>query len=252
MTSTNIVNTRSLPPFSFNAQLAGIITSVIIHAAVILLLILAPVTKMVPQLQIIQVSLEQTETPFINNPKAAKPITAAKVNSTQNKISRGKFLKPLPVQKDISMVSEQPNIITTALPVEKPVAAENSNREVVGTIYAENQSDNKTKAAVVSQTESRGRAETQFGNMGAPTFIHREMPVYPMLARRLGKEGKVILKLLIDMHGKLQNVEVVEPAGFGFTEAAIAAVKNSTYAPASRNGEKVTTTALLPIRFYLQ
>ena len=62
----------------------------------------------------------------------------------------------------------------------------------------------------------------------------------------------MILKLLIDMNGRLQNVEVVEPAGFGFTEAAVAAVKNSTYAPANRNGEKVTTTALLPVRFYLQ
>jgi periplasmic protein TonB len=88
--------------------------------------------------------------------------------------------------------------------------------------------------------------------MGAPVFIHREMPVYPVLARRLGKEGKVILKLLIDRNGKMQNVEVVEHAGFGFTEAAVAAVKKSTYAPASRNGENVTTRALLPVRFRLQ
>ena len=162
------------------------------------------------------------------------------------------FLKPLPVQKDISTISEQPGKITPTLSAERSVVAENINGEVVGSINAENQNDNKTKAAIISRMESRGTAETQFGNMGAPTFIHRVMPVYPMLARKLGKEGKVILKLLIDMNGKLQNVEVVEPAGFGFTEAAVAAVKNSTYEPASRNGVKVTTTALLPVRFYLQ
>ncbi|MGV8057578.1 MAG: TonB family protein [Smithellaceae bacterium] len=252
MTSTNYVNTRSLFPFSFSAQLVGIISSVIIHAAVIILLFLVSAFKMAPQLQIIQVSLEQTETPFINSPKAVRQVNVATVNSTQSKINRETFSKPLPVQKDISMVSEQSGKVTPALPAEKQDIAEKSNGEVVGLINAENQSDNKTKAAADSKAESRGTAETQFGYMGAPTFIHREMPVYPMLARRLGKEGKVILKLLIDMNGKLQNIEVVEPAGFGFTEAAVAAVKNSTYAPASRNGEKVTTTALLPVRFYLQ
>jgi protein TonB len=72
------------------------------------------------------------------------------------------------------------------------------------------------------------------------------------LARRLGKEGKVLLKLLIDTDGKLQKIEVVEPAGFGFTEAAVEAVKKSTYAPGYRNGERILTKALLPVRFQLQ
>jgi protein TonB len=72
------------------------------------------------------------------------------------------------------------------------------------------------------------------------------------LARKLEKEGKVMLKLLIDANGKLQNIEVVQPGGFGFTEAAIEAVKKSTYAPGYRNGERVLTKALLPVRFQLQ
>jgi protein TonB len=98
----------------------------------------------------------------------------------------------------------------------------------------------------------QGIVESKFGDDGSPAFIHQEIPVYPLLARRLGKEGKVMLKLLIDANGKLHNIEVVEPAGFGFTEAAIEAVKKSTYAPGYRNGEKVSTRALLPVRFQLQ
>ena len=93
--------------------------------------------------------------------------------------------------------------------------------------------------------------ETQFGRSGAPTFIHQVRPVYPLLARRFGKEGRVVLKLLIDQYGQLQNVEVIEGAGFGLLEAAITAVKKSTYAPAHRNGERVATKAILPIRFHL-
>ncbi|MGQ9571450.1 MAG: hypothetical protein ACUVUQ_11560 [Thermodesulfovibrionales bacterium] len=43
-----------------------------------------------------------------------------------------------------------------------------------------------------------GSIDTEFGSTGAPTFLKRQMPVYPALARKLGKEGKVVLRLFID------------------------------------------------------
>jgi protein TonB len=94
--------------------------------------------------------------------------------------------------------------------------------------------------------------EARFGEAGAPFFLYQEMPAYPVQARRLGMEGRVVLKLLIDANGKLLNVEVIESAGYGFTEASIEAVKKSTYAPGIRDGIKVATRALLPISFRLQ
>ncbi len=90
---------------------------------------------------------------------------------------------------------------------------------------------------------------SRFGDRGAPAFVYQKIPDYPALARRLGKEGRVLLKLLIDANGKLLNVEVVEAAGYGFTEAAVAAVQKSTYAPGIRDGVRVATWALLPISF---
>lgn len=97
-----------------------------------------------------------------------------------------------------------------------------------------------------------GPVETSFGSAGAPAFVHQEMPLYPILAKRLGKEGKVVLKLLIDENGKLLNIEVLENAGYGFLESSVAAIRKSTYAPAVRNGERVSAKAILPVRFHLQ
>ncbi|MCK9362473.1 MAG: energy transducer TonB [Syntrophales bacterium] len=94
--------------------------------------------------------------------------------------------------------------------------------------------------------------ETKFGETNAPTFIRRATPVYPSFARRQGKEGRVVLTLLIDQMGKVQRIDVTEPAGYGLTEAAIEAVKKSTFAPASVNGQKVFSRAVLPIRFKLE
>jgi protein TonB len=93
--------------------------------------------------------------------------------------------------------------------------------------------------------------ETRFGASVAPSFLHREMPVYPMMARKLSREGKVVLKLTIDENGNLLDVDVIEKAGYGFTEAAVEAVKKSTFLPAKRDGKPIASRALLPVRFRL-
>ncbi len=94
--------------------------------------------------------------------------------------------------------------------------------------------------------------ETRFGELNAPRFIHREIPVYPALARRRGKEGRVVLTLLIDSTGRVQKIDVNESPGYGLTEAAIEAVRKSTFAPARIQGRNIASRAVLPIRFKLE
>lgn len=252
MTSTNHVSITSPSPFFFNAQGMGIITSAIVHAACMLLLLLLPATNIIPRLQTIQINLEGREALSADNSGAAGRKDVSRVDQVQDKVAPKKKFTPVPTREKVFRENTVSPRLNAAKPLPEPVAAENRNLEAAASVNAENQGAGKAKAAVVSNTESQGIVETRFGEMGAPAFIHREMPIYPIMARRLGKEGRVILKLLIDRSGKLQKVEVVEFAGFGFTEAAIAAVKNSTYLPAIRNGEKITTKALIPIRFHLQ
>jgi protein TonB len=115
-----------------------------------------------------------------------------------------------------------------------------------------------TAGTVSDQTSVRGtdggksRIDTfTFGAASGPDFLRRAIPVYPNIARRLHKEGRVLLRLAIDERGRLMNVEVVERAGFGFTDAALDAVRRSTYSPAVKNGEPSASLALLPVRFRL-
>jgi TonB family protein len=93
---------------------------------------------------------------------------------------------------------------------------------------------------------------TRFGAFVAPAFLHREIPIYPLMARKLGREGRVMLKLTIDEKGNLSDIEAIEKAGFGLTEAAVEAVKKSTFLPAKKNGKPIASRALLPIRFLLE
>lgn len=93
---------------------------------------------------------------------------------------------------------------------------------------------------------------TTFGSADGPKFLKRVTPKYPPLARRLGVEGRVVLRLTIDEEGRLIDVRVVERAGFGFDREALEAVKRSTFLPAMRNGTPVRSEVLLPVRFVLK
>jgi protein TonB len=93
--------------------------------------------------------------------------------------------------------------------------------------------------------------EAAFGDASGLNFRHREIPIYPQVARRMNREGKVLLRLTIDANGKLNDLEVIEGAAFGFTEAAIDAVNKSTFIPARKGGMPVKAKAVLSVRFKL-
>jgi TonB family protein len=92
---------------------------------------------------------------------------------------------------------------------------------------------------------------TSFGKPDGPRFLYRELPEYPLLARRRKLEGKVLLSVSFNDQGSLMGVEVVEASNQIFIPPSIEAVKRSRFAPATRNGVPVAAKALLPIRFTL-
>ncbi|MFH0995397.1 MAG: energy transducer TonB [Pseudomonadota bacterium] len=99
---------------------------------------------------------------------------------------------------------------------------------------------------------SQGHAvESSVGALGGPQFLHRVVPRYPRLARRMGVEGTVLLRLTIDASGKLIRVEVINGPGNGFDDEAVQAVKHSSYSPAVQNGRPIGCLALLKIEFQL-
>ncbi|MGC9964984.1 MAG: TonB family protein [Syntrophobacteraceae bacterium] len=97
-----------------------------------------------------------------------------------------------------------------------------------------------------------GVMESSFGSPEGPSFLHKVSPAYPALARKLDKEGTVLLRVTIDERGRPVQVEVLTKAGFGFDEEAVRAVQGSTFVPAKKEGKALACKALLPIRFVLK
>jgi len=97
-----------------------------------------------------------------------------------------------------------------------------------------------------------GGSLVTFGTPGGPGIVRMARPRYPHEARRLGKEGVVVLKLSLDEAGAVHDVKVVQGVGFGLEEASREAVLLSRFRPATLKGRPVACQVILPIHFKLR
>jgi TonB family protein len=85
-----------------------------------------------------------------------------------------------------------------------------------------------------------------------PELIEYAEAEYPETAFAEGLEAEVSAELDIDENGLVTGVEIKEPAGHGFDEAAEAAMRRFVFAPATRNGEPIVSKIIYRYRFFIQ
>lgn len=66
-------------------------------------------------------------------------------------------------------------------------------------------------------------------------------PIYPAIARRLGQQGTVELRVLVSEQGSASKVEVTKSSGYGNLDAAaVEAISKWKFEPATQNGKPVS------------
>jgi TonB family protein len=83
----------------------------------------------------------------------------------------------------------------------------------------------------------------------APILQAHPDPVYPEDALRDRISGTVGLEIVVDEAGRVADAKVVQTAGHGFDEAALAAVKSWSFAPARQNDAPIRATVQLSLPF---
>ncbi|HXA17943.1 MAG TPA: energy transducer TonB [Thermoanaerobaculia bacterium] len=89
------------------------------------------------------------------------------------------------------------------------------------------------------------------GDVKAPVVINRVEPIYPEEARKARIMGIVIVKAVISRDGVVKDVQVLKPLPFGLDQAAVDAVKQWTFKPATLDGKPVDVFFNLTINFKL-
>lgn len=83
-------------------------------------------------------------------------------------------------------------------------------------------------------------------------YLQNPAPAYPAQSRRLGEQGRVILRVLVGSAGSAQEVQVRTSSGYPrLDEAARETVKQWKFHPARRGAEAVAAWVLVPIHFSL-
>lgn len=82
-------------------------------------------------------------------------------------------------------------------------------------------------------------------------ILAKPKPVYTEEARRLRKEGEVLLDVIFTASGEVRVLRVVQGLGYGLDESAVAAAKQVRFRPAQLDGHPVDSTAKLHILFEL-
>ncbi|WP_303785672.1 energy transducer TonB [Azovibrio restrictus] len=148
----------------------------------------------------------------------------------------------------------------------KPVAAQKPAPERVQTptptaspapTAATTASPAATAPAASSNTSPTETGGVQTASVSAPRFdaayLHNPKPPYPLLARRRGVEGKVLLKVQVSAAGLAEQVQIAQSSGHdSLDEAALNTVRTWRFVPAQRGDTPVAAAVLVPITFKLE
>lgn len=83
-------------------------------------------------------------------------------------------------------------------------------------------------------------------------YIEPPHPEYPTIARRLGEEGLVTLRVLVNARGRPERIDLQKSSGSArLDDAARKAASRAVFKPHIENGQAVAVFAIVPIRFQL-
>ena len=85
-----------------------------------------------------------------------------------------------------------------------------------------------------------------------PDYKFRVEPVYPIIAKNAKIEGEVALEAIINEQGLPLDIVALTNLGFGLEEAAIEALKETTFYPAIKDGRLIPKRVTLRYRFNLR
>lgn len=84
-------------------------------------------------------------------------------------------------------------------------------------------------------------------------YLHNPKPAYPPLSKRMGEQGKVLIRVLISAEGALLEASVAQSSGYDrLDQAALAAVLQWRFVPGKRNGVPVQMAHHVPLNFVLE
>ena len=173
---------------------------------------------------------EPVQPPAPKAPPKTVPVVKKAVPKPVVKPTPAPLPKPAPAERAISVPEVSPQPAQAATPTDTPPAAPQP-----------------------TATASSGAASAPPKTISSGVeYLQAPQPEYPLLSRRKGEEGKVVLRALINLKGRPEQVEIQTSSGsVRLDEAARQAVSRAVFKPHLEDGKPVMVYAIVPIKFQL-
>jgi TonB family protein len=89
------------------------------------------------------------------------------------------------------------------------------------------------------------------GGVSAPVPIYKPEPEYSEEARKAKFQGTVVLFIVVDEKGNPRDLKVIRPLGLGLDQKAIEAVQKWRFRPGQKDGHPVPVQATIEVNFRL-
>ena len=202
--------------------------AVALHAAVLFY----PLKLAIGQLDIPEPSAILVK--LVEKPAAPQPVVAPPMPTQPSKpqpTPAKPTPTPTPTPRQIIAVAAEPTPSPSTFSVPAPVAAPPA-----------------PVAAAPSQPAPAAITAARFN----AAYLNNPEPKYPPLSRRLGEEGKVLLKVRVLPDGNPASVDLEKTSSFErLDEAAKQAVARWRFVPAKRGDEPIEASVIVPIVFRL-
>lgn len=176
-------------------------------------------------------------------PTPEKPVLPAKPIEKVEKPVKKPLKKP--IGKPVT-----PRLKPTARPTAPSV--EQTATPVAETSPPSAAPETKAAPAVASQSKPADTETYQSPSFNA-AYLNNPAPAYPALSRRLGEEGRVLLRVQVMEDGSAGSVELQTGSGSSrLDQAALEAVKKWRFVPAKRGEQAVSASVVVPVRFSIE
>lgn len=150
-------------------------------------------------------------------------------------------IKPIPVKAQARPTPKLVSPKTPILPVEPVVVA------------APETAPPSVTQSIAQPSNPAQQADAYQPPRSSAAYLRNPAPVYPTLSRRLGEQGRVLLRVQVTVDGAAGSVELETGSGSSrLDQAALEAIRKWRFIPARRGEQPVGAWVVVPIRFSLE
>jgi protein TonB len=163
---------------------------------------------------------------------------------------------PVPEQTKPQIVQSKKTltpVTTEVMPPKTPIATPNNIPNEQAIVAAATEAPvASAKTEVTTQAPTGTPSPTAIKTVSAVEYIRAPKAEYPRVSRRMGEEGKVTLRVLVNEKGYAEKVDIQKSSGFQrLDEAARHALMQAIFKPYLEDGRALAMIATATINFSL-